>query len=450
MAVDNIFLCARLKELREKNNCSMEELANKINILDNIPIGEDGKRHGMNKSSISRAESGKITEKTLEAMAKNYCRVFGLNEKQTDQFLRGERIAIPDTSALLKNPQLIDELNREYSRVVIPKVVIDELNSIKNKDSGHLGRRAWEVIRGIGYGDRTIRMDYTGKPVEDNNDCRIICIAQDATDKYHCRVDIITDDTDYSAYLKGHDSVKAVHLREYMATRQELVNMEKLSRIDRYYADSYENCEAPTAKEANAYLPNGNTLIISAVRNRAISVEKRKEKIRWLLECGADINKRDSSRRYFPPLSHAVQMGNYDMFLFLLNECGADPNIGSRNPYDCGKVRQKNEGNMPLMVAAWEGKKQFVDALCKDERTSINQQDANGFTALMKACMNGHFADNREAGTRNIRDILLAAGADEKIVDIDGKTAENWISEYHRSGPSRQQYRNKNRKGGEK
>lgn len=449
MAVENIFLCARLKELREKNNCSMEELAEKINRLDD-EYG-DGKQHRMNKSSISRTEAGKTTGKTLEAMAKKYCRVFGLNGKQTDQFLRGERVAIPDTSALLKNPQLIDELNREYSRVVIPKVVIDELNSIKNRDSGHLGRRAWEVIRGISYGDRTICMDYTGSPAEDNNDCRIMCIAQDASDKYHCKVDIITDDTDYSAYLKGHESILAVHLREYMATRQELVNMEKLSEIDRYYADSYESCEAvPSVEEANAYLPDGNTLIISAVRNRNVPMEQRKEKIRWLLECGADINKRDNSRRYFPALSHAVQMGDYEMFLFLLNECGADPNVGSRNPYGCGKVRQKNEGNMPLMIAAWEGRKQFVEALCKDGRTSINQQDANGFTALMKACMNGHFADNREARTKNIRDILLAAGADWKIVDLDGKTAEDWIDTYHKQGPLREQYRNHNRQGGKR
>src|SRR5690606_24746284 len=99
--------------------CNMEELADKINILEEIPIASDGKRHGTNKSSISRVESGKTGEKTLIEMAKKYCRVFGMNEEQTEQFLRGERIAVPDTSALLKNPQLIDELNKEYSKVII-------------------------------------------------------------------------------------------------------------------------------------------------------------------------------------------------------------------------------------------------------------------------------------------------------------------------------------------
>ncbi len=445
---DIAFLCVRLKELRDKNDCTMEEMAQKIDILEGIPIGPDGKTHGMNKSSISRVESGKTSAKTLLETARKYCKVFGMNEQQIEQFLRGERVAVPDTSALLRNPQLIDELNKEYSKVVIPKTVVDELDNIKNRNSGPLGRKAWEVIRGISYGDRTIRMDYTGDSSEDNADCRIIYVAQEASDKYHCNVDIITEDTDYSAYLKGHESVSALHLREYMATKQELINMTKLSRIDSYYADSYEECEVPTEEEVNAYLPDGNTLLISAVRNKKIPFEQRKEKIRWLLKNKADINKRDNSRRYFPPLSHAVQMGDYDMFIFLLNECGANPNVGSRNPFDSGKVRQKNEGNMPLMIAAWEGKKRFVEALCQDERTSINQQDANGFTALMKACMNGHFENSRENKTWDIKKILLDANADEKIVDIDGRTAADWINEYHESGPLRKPFSKRNKKNG--
>lgn len=373
MANDNqiAFLCSRLKELREKNGCTMADMAKKIDVLEGLKPGT-----GMNKSSISRVEGGKTAEKTLLEMARKYCKVFGMSESQTEQFLRGEKAAVPDTSALLKNSQLIDELNKEYSKVVIPKVVVDELDNIKNKNSGSLGRKAWEVIRGISYGSRTILMEYNGDADEDNEDCKIIYIAQEASDTYHCKVDIITEDTDYSAYLKGHESVSALHLREYMATKQDLINMTKLARIDAYYADSYEECEEPTADEVNAYLQDGNTLIISAVRNNRATIEQRKEKIKWLIQLGADVNKRDCSRRYFPALSHAVQMKDYEMFMFLLLECKANPNVGSRNPFDAGKVRQKNEGNMPLMIAAWEGKKDFVIALCEDERTSINQQDA--------------------------------------------------------------------------
>ena len=307
MANDNqiAFLCSRLKELREKNGCTMDDMAKKIDVLEGLKPGT-----GMNKSSISRVEGGKTAEKTLLEMARKYCKVFGMSESQTEQFLRGEKVAVPDTSALLKNSQLIDELNKEYSKVVIPKVVVDELDNIKNKNSGSLGRKAWEVIRGISYGSRTILMEYNGDADEDNEDCKIIYIAQEASDTYHCKVDIITEDTDYSAYLKGHESVSALHLREYMATKQDLINMTKLARIDAYYADSYEECEELTADEVNAYLQDGNTLIISAVRNNRATIEQRKEKIKWLIQLGADVNKRDCSRRYFPALSHAVQMSD--------------------------------------------------------------------------------------------------------------------------------------------
>lgn len=428
---DLAFLCQRLKELRTSHDCSMDDMVKKLTDS-GYPIG--------NKSTISRVESGKTSEKILIEVAEKYCEVFGMTETQTEQFMRGERIAIPDTSALFLNPQLIDELNEEYSKVIIPKVVVDELDTIKNRNSGSLGRKAWEIIRGISYGPRTISKSYTGDPSEKNADCRIIHIAQEASEEYHCKVEIITNDTDYSAYLKGNDSVVALHLREYMATKQLLLNAACISAIDSFYADSYDSCTIPKEDEINAYLTDGNTLIISAVRNKSVPVEQRKAKIRWLLEHKADINKRDNSRRYFPPLSHAIQMGDFDMFLFLLNECGANPNIGSKNPFDSGRVQQKNEGNMPLMIAAWEGRYRFVEALCKDERTSLNQQDANGFTALMKACMNGHFANDKEKHTWNIKQILIDAGADTKIVDREGRTASDWINEYHKNGPVRKSY----------
>ena len=406
------FLCQRLKELREINGLTMEAMATKLAQFDN--------GIAPNKSSLSRVESGKTGEKTLLDMASKYCKVFGMSAEQIEQFLRGDRIAVPDTSALLRNPQLIDELNKEYSKVIIPKVVVDELDRIKNRTSGPLGQKAWEVLRGISYGPRTILRPYDGDPAEDNDDCRIIYIARSASKEFHCRVEIITEDTDYSAYLKGDESVSAMHLREYMVTKQALTNMSKLTHINEFYSDSYDELEPPTKEEANAYLPDGNTLIISIVRDKSKAFAQRKTKILWLIEHGADVNKRDCNRRYFPPLSHAIQVGDYEMFLFLLRDCKANPNVGSRNPFDAGKVRQKNEGNMPLMIAAWHGKIDFIKALVNEERTSINQQDANGFTALMKASMNGW---------NTCINLLKEAGADQKIVDIDGKTAEDWYND---------------------
>lgn len=222
MANDNqiAFLCSRLKELREKNGCTMDDMAKKIDVLEGLKPGT-----GMNKSSISRVEGGKTAEKTLLEMARKYCKVFGMSESQTEQFLRGEKAAVPDTSALLKNSQLIDELNKEYSKVVIPKVVVDELDNIKNKNSGPLGRKAWEVIRGISYGSRTILMEYNGDADEDNEDCKIIYIAQEASDTYHCKVDIIAHIGDY---------LKSGRIAAYTITNGLLVDREKLEFFKEY------------------------------------------------------------------------------------------------------------------------------------------------------------------------------------------------------------------------
>lgn len=37
------------------------------------------------------------------------------------------------------------------------------------------------------------------KGLREKNNCRIIYIAQEASDIYHCKVDIIAEDTDHSA-----------------------------------------------------------------------------------------------------------------------------------------------------------------------------------------------------------------------------------------------------------
>lgn len=251
---DITFLCRRLRELREKNSFTQEEMARKLNVS--------------NKSTISRVEAGKTSYKTLVTFARDYCDAFGLSEAQTEQFLRGDKIAIPDTSALLKNTQLIEELCKEYSKVILPKIVIDELDNIKNRNSGTLGRKAWEIIRSIGSSERTIQMDYTGDDPQANNDCKIIAIAREAVAIYGCKVDIITEDADFSAYLKGDESVTAIHLREYMFTKQALVNMTSLTELRDYYAGDYSDIAPPSIEEVNAYDADGFTLIISAVRDR--------------------------------------------------------------------------------------------------------------------------------------------------------------------------------------
>ncbi len=417
--IQGLFLAKRMIELREKNGKSQSEMAGLLFV---------------NKSTLSRVESGKSGYKTIRDTAIEYCKALGYTEEQIELFLRGERVVVTDTSALLrniKNTQLINELCAEYSHVIVPTIVINELNHIKDHNINNNAARAWQILRSIGSSQNVITRDYTGDDVGLNNDAKIIAIAKNAAAEFHCVVDIITYDTDFSARLNGEEKVRALFLENYIATKQNLVNLDAVKKINDYYADDYSNTlavlgiRALTQDDINAYLANGHTLIISTVRDRQHSVAQRKAKISWLISCGADIDKRDNGKDHFPPLSHAIQMNNLEIFKFLLHECKANPNVGSRDPHDAGKIRQKNDGNMPLMVAAWENKIEFVKVLCADKRTSLNQQDGNGFTALIKACANGFL---------ECRDVLKHAGADTKIVDRDGKTAEDRYNEYLETG----------------
>lgn len=416
------FLRKRMIELREKNHKSQSDMARLLYV---------------NKSTLSRVESGNTSYKNIKDFAEKYCDKLDLTEDQKKLFLRGTKGVVTDTSALLKKIQLIEDLSKEYNTVIIPQIVIDELDHIKDKNTNGFASKAWQVLRSISANTNVITRDYSGDD-RVNNDSKILDIAKKASEEFNCPVDIITYDTGFAARLSGTDTaVRALFLEEYIATKQNLLDMGTLKKIDEYYADSYENMEKklgitiPGAEDLNAYLPNGNTLIISALRCRVKPVYQRKAKIKWLIEHGADVNKRDSGRYNFPPLSHVIQNNDrfpehdLELFRFLLHDCQANPNVGSRDPHDSGKIRQKNGGNMPLMVAAWHNKLEFVKELCADERTSLNQQDGNGYTALMKACGNGFL---------QCRDIIRDAGADTKIVDRDGQTADDRYHEYLETG----------------
>ena len=390
------FIGRRLADLREKNNLSQQELAERI---------------GCDPTVISKVESGK--RKKIKNHVDEYIQAMKCPKEMADEIMRAVKIAVPDTSALLYNARLIDDLCDKYDKVVVPDVIIKELQCIKDKKQGKNSRKAWEILRIISEDKRIFRYSCDNE-LREKNDIKIIDAVRRAVNDYGCGADIITNDTDYSALLKGDDDISAIHVKDFIQIHYNITNMLGLDYLDHTYLDDYSNFKIPAGVDINEYLPNGNTLIISAVRNNKVNIAKKKKKIKWLIENGADVNKRDRSERYFPPLTHSIQLNNYELFIFLLNECRANPNVGSKNPYSSKLLRQQNEGNMPLMLAAWHKRERFVKALCNDPRISINQQDFNGYTALIKASIK-----ESEECCR----ILLEAGADTKIIDHDDMTA---------------------------
>lgn len=443
--VQKEFLRRRMIELREKNHKSQSDMAELIHC---------------NKSTLSRVEKvGDPTSyKNVQNYAEMYCDTLGLTNEQKNLFLRGEKMVVADTSALLKNIQLIDELSKEYSKVIVPQIVIDELDNIKDRNTNNLAAKAWQILKSIGDNPNVVTMDNSGKEDDGNNDSKIVAVARKVAEEFRCEVDVITNDAGFAARLSGDETVHSLYLENYFVTKQDLMDVDSFKKINDYYADSYDDIEEklgvsiPNRKDINAYLSNGYTLIISVVRNKHMPIKQRKEKIRWLMAHGADVNRRDCGKYYFPPLSHSIQNNDFEMFMFLLHECKANPNIGSKDPHDTSKFMQKrteedrrtnkNDGNMPLMIAAWDNKIAYVRELCADERTSLNQQDSNGFTALIKASYWGWL---------ECRDIIIEAGADQKIVDRDGYTAEDRYHEYLETGRRKSiRFMKKQNRGGQR
>ena len=406
------FLRNRMIQLREKNNYSLSQMAAALNV---------------NKSTLSRVEkTGGSNFKTVDFYARKYCEEFKMSEKQINLFLRGERAVLVDTSALMSRHTILDELCEEYSCVYVPNFVVDELAKIENENPNDYGRAASNILRNIYEDERIYKKSYSIPTV---TVLMIIDLANALADDLGCFVDIVTYDYKIAIQIEGsvneNSKFDLVYLDDYVAEKQNLVNMSMLNALNEYYSDSYDDVVVKLKislpnkdnQYLNAYLIDGNTLIISAINNKTKPLNQRIEKIRWLIKNGADINKRDCGDEFLPPISHAIRNRDYEMFSFLFYECKANPNVGSKYPYDVGKKRYKNNGNMPLMIAAWNNQVDIVKALCSDSRVNLNQQDGrNGYTALIKACY---------WGFKDCRKIIEDAGADTSIVDHMGLSAQD-------------------------
>lgn len=131
----------------------------------------------------------------------------------------------------LKNIQLIEELSKEYSKVVVPQIVMDELDNIKDRNTNGLAPKAWQLIRSIGSNENVIIRDYTGEEDDINNDGKIVDIAVKASEEFNCPVDIITYDAGFAARLSGtHEGVNALFLEEYMITKQDLTDIDSIKK----------------------------------------------------------------------------------------------------------------------------------------------------------------------------------------------------------------------------
>lgn len=427
--------------------------------------GDLAAKTGIQRETISKYESNKLTPPpyNLESIEQALKVPAGTLAQKV-------AIAIPDTSALLRNKRLLNLLLEDYSQVVIADVVIIELSSFKNTrinrySSGQEKRQkkiASQTMSMIDeyllkYKGRIIKKDTRHYDVSKNlgiseKDQRIVELAKDIRKQSSRVVDLIHVDKDIP--LLADESINTLYLENYMA-KQSNTNEDYQTILDLDLEFDYLERYDIAAKQMNldAFLPDGMTLLISCIRcNEPEKIEERggrpipepliQRKLIFLLEHGADPNKPDSNQYCHTPLEHCIERfeerrphddydPSFEEFCILL-EHGADYNkcsVDETQPSD-KRISEINEGNTPLMIACFHGKIKYVKKLCSYPDISINAQDCNGYTALIKCAVQrwnrknqGKRSDRYEEIYHYLKDEMHA---DTLIRDRNNRTAQDW------------------------
>ncbi len=393
--IDNSSIAVKIKNIRERNSLSQEEFAQRLDIA---------------RPTISNWENGKTipTSEQLIILSKTFSEsidsLLGTNVEM-------ESWILPDTSALLKRPRLIEELVRRFDKVLVSETVISELNHIKDKSNHRMRQQAWVAMAGLE--SHLKKQDGKVEHVsdvskKDLNDDRIIDMAAaQARAHPNATISLLSDDVYFSLQKKFTPNLKIISLCEYgSAPAEEGCSYDQVATQEFFAhirAKRLDQAEKLLVKgiDVNKIDPNtGFTPLIQAIRNRDMQA------IDFLLSLSnTDLNKMDVSKYEIPPVSHAVQLNSPEMVSKLI-EGGCDFDLGSNG---------KNAGNTPLMIASWSGFKEIAEMLIK-EGACLNQQDNNGYTPLIKACIKNH---------PEIVELLIR-GTDKTIRSRERKTAEDY------------------------
>lgn len=320
-----------------------------------------------------------------------------------------ENVVVLDTSVFHAKPTILDELVTKFSRIIIPSVVVRELNYQKDNKNKKIDKKKISLILSTirHYKDSlvlsdNIQFNETQDHISLNNDDLIIKVAQKEVSN---NVYILTEDGDFEIKCKDISNVTPISLKDYELmfnstddTIDYQKTMEFISAVKDKDINKIKNMDLQNV-DINTCGDDGKTALITAVRNRDISM------INTLINyVNVDLNTLDKYKYKMPALTHAVMINNSKIIELLLKN-KADVNLGSQG---C------NRGNTPLMVASWNGKSKLVKILLKQKDICINQQDSNGFTPLIKATIKNNI---------DVVSILLKHGADKNIRSVEDKTA---------------------------
>lgn len=415
---DEKLIGKNLKQLRDERKMTQQQIANLL---------------GYDRTVYNKWENGsKIPSK------EQLDRIAEALKISAEELYKNISIAIVHTSALMRNVRILGFLLENYARVIVPGDVMKELEALKNGARGVRNKRtAWQVMMKISQ----YQVDKNGFSIEESEKYggttkeNMIRLAEELQNEQNGDVFIIHDDVTFSVMYKD-----SLLLKDYMAQRSENVGYYTVLKIMDEW-DDFEDIDVGGVN-LNAYLPDGMTLLIDCIRcntkekqdvrgGEPISMTRILQKIQFLLDHGADINETDRWKHGLTPLAHCVQVKELDLFDYLI-KAGADYNMGSIDTLNTSNFRMQNEGNTPLMIACYEGKKQFVDRFLSLPNVSFNQQDANGYTALIKTAIgrNEKIKKGNDSYTQNYQYIYNKLSSltevDKIIRDRNNKTAGDY------------------------
>lgn len=352
-----------IKRMREDRKLSQKELA------DAIPV---------TRPVISHWENGKTEPSStqLRKIAKKF-------EVSADEILGmasgKQSVVVVDTSALIKRPNFISELIEKFDEVIVPDIVIAELNNLKdNKKKRALNQIAWLAMMNLESSSKYIT-HLQSKKTDGNNDEKIADIAiRQAKAHPNSRVYMLSDDIYFNFLVKDISNLSPLTPKDYAEEFSDLDQkhdlMTTMDFIAAIKAKDIKKLKTINLSQVDVNYrssDDGRTPLISAVRSGKVEV------VEFVLSClEVDIDTQDKQKYCFSAIHHATQMKRLDLIKILANH-GADIDIASSG---------KNSGNTPLMIAAWSGFKSCVEFYLENG-SRTNQQDNNGFTALTKACI---------------------------------------------------------------
>ena len=143
-----------------------------------------------------------------------------------DSFMKFNNVYIVDTSILLNESNLISWFDGKKTLLVIPMVVLDELDGLKNSENKEIAKKAREVIRNISKYKNCdwLNIKESSYPEliskdldKERNDNKILSIAI----KYCTKKPILlTDDTNFGNIAIANN-IKTMNLESYLSTKQE-------------------------------------------------------------------------------------------------------------------------------------------------------------------------------------------------------------------------------------